>query len=319
MVYSLVIPVYEDWESFAHLIREVDAACQGLEEPLHIIAVNDGSSTFPPAIASGTLSPTILNIECVHLMRNLGHQRAIVVGLITANDLPDCTAVIIIDADGEDAPSGIERLVAAHRQHPDAVIAAVRGKRMESGWFKLFYWLYQRVFSLLTGNKVVFGNHCLIPKRLLCKLTHDSNLWNHVAAAITRSRLPVVPVTLNRAERYAGRSKMNFESLVLHGLSAISVFTDVVFVRLLLFSALIGAMAFAGVVFVVAILLFTNLAIPGWATSAVGVLVIIILQSIIFSSGAIFFVLNMRSYQLALPTLDVNRLIASRETIYDNR
>lgn len=316
MRYVLVVPVYEDWESFSQLVREIDASCRPLDVSLHIIAVDDGSTSLPPTLTPGALSHAVSCIECIHLVRNLGHQRAIAVGLLSANQLDTCEAVIVMDADGEDSPADIPQLIAMHHQQPGAIIAAVRGKRTETIWFRTFYWVYQRIFVLLTGSQVVFGNYCLIPRSALRKLAHDSNLWNHVAAAITRSRIPIVPVKLNRAGRYSGRSKMSFVGLVLHGLSAVSVFTDVVFVRLLLFSALTAGFAFLGLVTVVAILLFTNLAIPGWATSAVGVLIIIIFQSIIFSSGAAFFVLSMRSYQLALPTLDAERLVSSREDIY---
>ena len=66
-----------------------------------------------------------------------------------------------------------------------------------------------------------------------------------------------------RGYRITGISKMNFVALVAHGMSAISVYGDVVGVRLMLGSMAGSLMAAAGIVAVIASD-FTNRAIPEW-------------------------------------------------------
>ena len=78
------------------------------------------------------------------------------------------------------------------------------------------------------------GNFSVIPRERLASLVVVSELWNHYAAAAMRSRQPFCTIPTRRAERLDGESKMNFVGLVVHGLSAISVYSDIVGVRLLI-------------------------------------------------------------------------------------
>jgi len=98
---ALVAPVYNDWTSLAHLIRALDRIFAASGHTLDLYAINDGSSedNLP-----GNLSDlsAIRHIEIIHLRRNVGHQRAIAMGLVVvgqaypADAAPD--AVIVMDA-----------------------------------------------------------------------------------------------------------------------------------------------------------------------------------------------------------------------------
>lgn len=88
---------------------------------------------------------------------------------------------------------------------------------------------------------------------------------------------------------------MNFPSLVLHGLGAISVFAENVGVRLLL-AAGAGAVVCIGLLVVVVIVrLMTTLAIVGWATSAGGLALVLLLQLMSAAFLTVLFVLNART------------------------
>ena len=79
---AVVTPVLDDWESFAALVTEVSSRFTGADLRIDILAVDDGSSTafdarrlvLPPETC-------IAKVEILHLAVNLGHQRAIAVGL----------------------------------------------------------------------------------------------------------------------------------------------------------------------------------------------------------------------------------------------
>ena len=75
-------------------------------------------------------------------------------------------------------------------------------------------------------------------------------------------------------------------SLDVHGLSAMSVYRDAIFVRLLFAMGLIAVLAVFGIVVIVAIRLSTNLATPGWATTVAGDLLIILSQSFVIVVAA---------------------------------
>src|SRR5262249_7603317 len=105
-------------------------------------------------------------------------------------------------------------------------------------------------------------------------------LWNHYAAAVFRSKLPLKTVPIPRGHRTSGTTQMNFVALVYHGLSAISVFGDIVGVRLLL-GSLVGALLAGLAIFaIIAVRFMTDWAIPGWATYSVGLLAIFFSSSL---------------------------------------
>lgn len=311
----ILIPSYNDWPSIAILLKKLSEELDSLKQSAHIVIVNDGSRYIPLDISQG-FSPYIRSLEILHLVKNQGHQRAIAIGLSSLNKQEAIEAIIVMDADGEDRPEDIRSLLEAHQHDRDVILVAKRKKRRESLRFRIFYRLYQWAFALAVGEKIDFGNFCLIPQQFLENLIYDPNLWNHLAASLNRSRLPLRKIAIDRGKRYLGQSQMNFQSLLLHGLSAISVYLEVVALRAMLIFSLIGFLAFLAILVVLLILLFTELAIPGWATSAVGILMIIIFQTLLFTAGAIFVILNRRSHVLMIPALDSQRLIKKRELVY---
>jgi hypothetical protein len=106
--------------------------------------------------------------------------------------------------------------------------------------------------------------------------------------------------------------------LVSHGLSAISVFGDIVGVRLLIGSFLGSLLAGAGIVIVVIIRLFTGLAIPGWATSATGILAVIAIQLITIATSFTFFVLSSRANLGFIPLRDYSWFVEEAVDIYSH-
>ncbi len=88
---------------------------------------------------------------------------------------------------------------------------------------------------------------------------------------------------------------MNFVSLLVHGLTAISVFSDQMSARLLAASAVFGGLALALIVLTVGIRLGTGLAVPGWATYTVGLLLIMVLQLLTFAVLFVFTIASRRS------------------------
>jgi hypothetical protein len=136
-----------------------------------------------------------------------------------------------------------------------------------------------------------------------------SELWNHYAAAVFRSKLPFEMTPIPRGTRIAGSSKMNFAALLSHGLSAISVFGDIVGVRLLIGSLASFLMAGLGIVLVLCIRFFTNAAIPGWATYTIGTLAVIMMQIITIATSFTFVVLSNRANLGFVPLRDYSLFV----------
>jgi len=183
----------------------------------------------------------------------------------------------------------------------------------------LGYGVYKALYGLLTGTSISFGNFCLIPRNLLDNVVHHSEIWNHFSAGINRSRLPLSVVPTERGNRYTGDSKMNLVSLILHGLSAISVGTDVVAIRLLILTLWLIAAGIIGLVAVVSIKFLTDLAIPGWATYVAIGLSTIIIQAFLMALILVFLVLQYRTQGSFIPALNYELFIKSTEMIFERR
>ncbi len=311
----IVIPVFNDFVSAELLIRALDPILHAHALPSKVLLVDDGSPGSPKPHC-GSLQ-AIASVDVLRLRRNLGHQRAIAIGLayVQANLAGD--AVLVMDGDGEDRPEDVPRLAQAFAESPvGTIIFAGRTKRSESITFGIFYWLYRVLHRLLTGFGVRVGNFSLVPFQCLSTLSVASEMWNHYAAAVFKTRLPYRSVPTERGTRLQGTPQMRFVDLVTHGLSAIAVFGDIVGVRLLA-ATLTAASAVFMLIFVVAGLrIFTGLAVPGWATFASGILVVMLSQALTASLIFVFLVLSGRAGTNFIPIRDYPLFVQGIDRVY---
>jgi glycosyltransferase involved in cell wall biosynthesis len=311
---AIVTPVLDDWEALTALLADIAEALRGLPVMLHVYAVDDGSTEAVEAadIALPRHS-CIVSFEIVRLAANLGHQRAIAVGLCAVVEDGTADAILVMDSDGQDRAADVTALLAAARSHPGHVVLAARARRAEPLLFRCCWRFYRLMFRALAGRAIDFGNFSLIPAAAARRLVHMPDLWNHLAAAIMRSRLPCVTVPTARAARSCGGSRMNLAALVVHGLSAMSVYCDVILVRVLLAAATLAGIAGLGIAAVVTIRIATSLAVPGWATAAAGDLLIVMLQIVAIATAASLSLLARRNSRPILPALDCAAFIAARD------
>jgi polyisoprenyl-phosphate glycosyltransferase len=308
----VVVPIFNDWSSFCILLRDLDRVFAETRREFSVIAVDDGS-TDDPSDCLDNLGPVsaLSRVRIVKLATNLGHQRAIAVGLTVANEDLSTDAVIVMDGDGEDRPEDALRLLGVNEREGNSIVVATRLERSETFSFKLLYFFYKMTFAILTGRKIKFGNFSLIPRQHIRRLVMMPDLWNNLPAALIRSRLPLIELPTKRGRRYAGTSKMNCVSLIVFGLSGISVFTDVMFVRMLILTGGLLALGTVATGVVAAMRALTNFASPGWATTVVFGFIIVIAQASVSTLTVLLLLLNGRSQRTIIPRLDCKQFILS--------
>jgi glycosyltransferase involved in cell wall biosynthesis len=270
----VVTPVYEDLEAANRLFCEL-AALFG--DKVYIIAVDDGSIHQPVDVAG--ISIAGLDGVVIRLKRNVGHQRAIAVGLgYVADHLPITERVVVMDSDGEDAPSSIVELIAPLDSDDVDVAVATRKNRVETSTFLAFYAVYKWLFKLFTGRSIAFGNFMAFKPKALRRIVSMQELGIHVAACVLSSKLRIAQCLLDRGARYAGESKMNFSGLALHGFRGLMVFAENVLVRVGTVCAIVAVLSVLGGVIAV-ILKSLSFATPGWFSIALGILFLVFLQT----------------------------------------
>jgi polyisoprenyl-phosphate glycosyltransferase len=301
----ILIPVYDDWQASGMVIEHLDRVLSQAGREAALLLVDDGSTLPHTALRITSPLHAIRSIEVLKLRRNLGHQRAICIGLSYLDREYDCEAVVVMDGDGEDDPGDVPRLLERwEAEGGQTIVFAERTRRSEGLGFRTAYACYKALHRVLTGRGVRVGNFSVLPRQRLRSLVVVAELWSHYAAAVFISRLPFTMLPTRRAERLAGRSAMSFVALVTHGLGAISVFSEVVSVRVLLAALYVGVLTLAGIFTVAGIRLFTPWAIPGWATYTTGLLVIVLLLVVMFAFLFSFTVLFYRKGAAMLPARD---------------
>jgi GT2 family glycosyltransferase len=270
----VVTPVYEDVEASNCLFKEL--ALQFAEE-VFVVAVDDGSVRQPLDIVC--LDNAGLDGVILKLRRNVGHQRAIAIGLGYVSEyVQPHQSVIVMDSDGEDLPSTIPDLLKELESDHVDVVVAQRKSRVETFRFKAFYAIYKQFFKLMTGRSISFGNFMALKPPAVKRLVAMQELSIHVAGAVLASKLRTGICPLGRGPRYAGQSKMNFVGLALHGFKGLMVFAEDVLVRVGIACVAIASLSVAGAVAAI-ILKLVGFATPGWFSVALGILVLMFLQT----------------------------------------
>ncbi len=305
----VLIPVFNDWPAADATVQRVDGALSASQLSAEFLLVDDGS-TEPPGELGGSAA---LRRRCrvLQLLRNVGHQRAIAIGLAWLAEHVGPRAVVIMDGDGEDDPADVPRLLARwSAEGGGKVVFAERRRRSESWLFRVFYEVYCGLHYVLTGLRVRVGNFSVVPGTIVRRLVVCDELWNHYAAAVVKTRQPWTSVPTARAARIAGRSQMNFVSLVAHGLSAMSVYSETIGARVLTVTlALVALVGIAALGQLAARLL--GWPWPAWMAFSLGGAALALAQVVTFGLVFVFVVLKGRQGSAFIPIRDYRPFVGS--------
>ncbi len=161
------------------------------------------------------------------------------------------------------------------------------------------------------------GNFSILPWQAVARLVVGSELWNHFAAAVIRARLPIPHRSRSIAgRRLTGESRMNFVALLVHGLSAISVFSDIVSTRLLVTASVFITLLAAFLAALIGVRWSTQLAVPAWLTYLAGILFVILTQAVLASFFLVFTIISARANLTFLPRRDAPHFVDRQERVF---
>jgi hypothetical protein len=298
----VLIPIFNDWSVVALLLPHMDRVMKGHGLEAEVVLIDDGS-TVPPSTFVCPPLEAISSVGVLELRRNLGHQRAIAVGLTYAYENLEPSLVVVMDGDGEDNPDDIPRLVEAlHAEGGRKIVFAERRRRTERLLFRVFYRLYRWGHFLLTGYRV--GNFSAIPAGALSRLVVISEMWNHYAAAVFNARIDYVSIPTARGRRLGGASHMNFISLVVHGLSAVSVYGHIIGVRLLVLTGALIVIDGLGLLAILVLRVVSPSPLPPSLPYIAATLLLLLFQAVSSSVLFVFIMLASRQGASVIPLRD---------------
>ena len=206
---SVVAPVYDEFETLPEFHRRVAAAMAG--RSYELVLVDDGS-TDGSAVLIEQLAAEDPAVRPVHLSRNFGHQAAVTAGL----ELARGAAAITIDADLQDPPEVIPRLLGAWEAGAD-VVHGVRSERRGESRRRLFVIrAFYKVFGRISGLSSFPGNSGdfrLISRRALDALNALPERNRFVRGLVSWVGFRQTSVVYERDARYAGSSKYPLRKL----------------------------------------------------------------------------------------------------------
>lgn len=311
---AFCIPIFEDWTSAAVLLARLDVVAAERDLDATVLLVDDGSNSAPPDDFAADLS-ALRAVNILRLRRNLGHQRAIAIGLTHLYEETDADRVVVMDGDGEDRPEDVPALLDRLETSPDHAVFAARARRTESLTFRAYYQAYKAIHLLLTGRKVEVGNFSVLPRSVVSRLIAVAEMWNQYSAAVFNARVKIETLPLARGTRIDGRSQMSFVSLAVHGLSAMSVYSAVIGVRLLMAACALIGVCFCALVGLGALALLPDLELPSWTPFAVLGLLLLTFNALLLGVVFVFVTLQSRNAATFLPLRDWRYYVESVRTV----
>lgn len=113
---SIVVPVFNEAESLATLVAEIDAAAARLGASHEIIFVDDGSTDGSQAIIAG-IAKARLSVRLIEFRRNFGKAAALDAGFRAASG----DVIFTMDADLQDDPAEMAKFLARLDEGYDVV------------------------------------------------------------------------------------------------------------------------------------------------------------------------------------------------------
>ena len=312
--FLIMIPLFNDWVALCLLLMELETALSRSGRSACVLVVNDGSTE--PDVGEPPMLPfrALHRIDVLELRSNLGHQRAIAIGLAYIEANLACRAVVLMDGDGEDAPADVPRLLDRFdKESEQKIVFAERRRRSESWLFVAFYVLYKGLHWVLTGFGVKVGNFSAHSPASPIEFGGRCGPRNHYAAAAFQSRQPYCTVpTIAPATPWSFTNELR-QPCCAWSDAAPSLSTAILIgVRLLVGMLLLITIILVGIVATLASTFLTNLAIPVWATTTLGLSLNILLQAVLLSFPSFrFIILSGRRGSTFLPTRDYSYFITT--------
>ncbi len=265
---SVVAPVYNEEATIQEFYTRVCSALEGVN--FELVLVDDGSSDGSTA-SLDQLATNDPRVRVVYLSRNFGHQTALTAGLDHARG----DAVVMLDADLQDPPELIARMLDHWRAGCD-VVYAVREAREGESRFKLstarwFYKLFDKLAQVeLQHNS---GDFRLLDRRALDALLAMRERNRFLRGMTVWVGYTQAAVPYKRDPRYAGETKYTLSKMLRFSLDAISSFSHRPLQLATLLGFAISTLAFIAIP-VVIVLRIVGSYLPGFGSITIVILLL---------------------------------------------
>lgn len=220
---SIVVPVYNEEEVLNELYSRICQVMDQGDDNWELVLVNDGSVDRSAGVMR-ELHNRDPRVKGISFSRNFGFQEAVTAGLYHALG----EAVVLTDADLQDPPSMIPKMIDKWREGYD-VVYGVRTEREGETWFKkvtakVFYRTIHRITSV--NIPLDTGDFRLMDRRVINAILRMPERNRFLRGMVPWVGFNQVGIPYERQARYAGESKFkSMRQMLPFALDAITSFS----------------------------------------------------------------------------------------------
>ncbi len=222
VIYSVVVPVYNEEPVVLETYKRLKRVMDSINESYEIVFINDGSRD-KTAFILNEICETDKNIKFIDFSRNFGHQIAITAGM----DYTEGEAIVVIDADLQDPPEVIPKMIEKWKEGYD-VVYGKRAERKGDTFFKkftaaAFYRLLKRMTDV--DIPVDTGDFRLIDRKVCNALALIPERSRYVRGLISWLGFRQTGLEFSRDKRFAGETKYPLKKMLKFAFDAITSFS----------------------------------------------------------------------------------------------
>ena len=268
---SLVIPLFNEQDVVDILISELETFRQLRPEITEVVLVDDGSRDRTVELVRRR-TESLAGYTLVRLSRNFGHQIAVTAGL----EFVRTDAAIIMDADLQDPLEVAGRMIDRWQEGYD-VVYGVRSEREGEGVLKratakMFYRFFRWITEL--DMPVDTGDFRLVSRDVIDAYGRISEHDPFVRGLVSWLGFDQIGITYERHARVAGSTKYPWRKMMDLAFKAVTSFSDRPLRLATKLGGLLSVIAFIGILWVLFVRLFTESAVPGWASEVLAILLL---------------------------------------------
>lgn len=261
-IITLLIPAYNEAEVLPTLLERLGKLEKEQSDyQFELLFINDGSKDATLSLLKKAIQ-RYPSISYLNLSRNFGKETAMIAGLDHAKG----DAVVIIDADLQDPPELIPKMIALWEQGYDDVYARRRSRAGES-WLKRstsrwFYKLLQQSTSVSIQQDT--GDFRLLSRRAVEALKQFRESERYTKGMFSWIGFKKIEIPYDRDPRAAGLTKWNYAKLFDLAIDGITSFTTAPLRIASLFGIVVSFASFIYIIFLVFRTLFIGSDLAGY-------------------------------------------------------
>ncbi len=209
MMYSLIIPIFNEQETIPQLYERVTAAAETWGDEFEIICVDDGSTDLTSELLD-EIHERDPRWKKISFSRNFGHQAAVSAGMFYAHG----DVVGIIDGDLQDPPELLQEMFRKWKDGYE-VVYAVRASRKENLLKRLAYKTFYRLLQTCASIEIPLdaGDFCVIDRKVVNVMNSLPERTRFLRGLRTWSGFRQTGIEYDRDARDNGESKYTLSKL----------------------------------------------------------------------------------------------------------